>query len=60
MEDMQISPNAYIRAQEDKLNELFRELLFSNAKNRDLLEENRQLKKQLKANEDVGNNKGNN
>ena len=57
---MQISPNAYIRAQEDKLNELFRELLFSNAKNRDLLEENRQLKKQLKANEDVGNNKGNN
>lgn len=56
---MQISPNSYIQAQEEKISELLRELLFSNARVKDLTEENNKLREQLGAENNAGTNESN-
>ena len=56
---MQISPNSYIQAQEEKISELLRELLFSNARVKDLTEENNKLREQLGMKNNAGINESN-
>lgn len=56
---MQISPNSYIQAQEEKISELLRELLFSNARVKDLTEENNKLREQLGTENNAGINESN-
>lgn len=59
MDNIQISPNSYIQAQEEKISELLRELLFSNARVKDLTEENNKLREQLGAENNAGTNESN-